>query len=229
MIRSANYLIKQLRVTARFPSRDHRPLTLGQVLSPIVSVLFISTSAPDSIAMSTATQEDLFSSTQPQTVVSNILPSVSSLPEILIFSSGPSLSTFDQPLASPVICCAVGPVPNMSSTATSEVPHFRAKLCFHVVSRSASPWRHRRRNHVILAPMLCADRTVTPRKQWLPCLVHSVYFVCFTTVFVSSLLLFAATFIFGPRPAPSCSHTSFCKFSQATFHRIPVFFSRYHL
>jgi len=141
MIRSANYLIKQLRVTARLPSRDHRPLTLGQVLSPIVSVLFISTSAPDSIAMSTATQEDLFSSTQPQTAVSNILPLVSSLTEILVFSSGLSLSTFDQPLASPVICCTVGPahLPNMSSTATSEVPHFRAKLCFHVVSRSASP------------------------------------------------------------------------------------------
>jgi len=96
--------------------------------------------------------------------------------EILVFSSGPSVSTFDHPLVSPAICSTVGPsdLPNMSSTATTEVPHFRVKLCFHDVSRSAGRWRNCRPNHVLLAPMLCADRTVTPRKQWLPCLVHTL-------------------------------------------------------
>ena len=184
-----------------------------------------STSAPNSIAMTTAPLQDLLSSTQPQPVVSNVLTSVSSLPEILVFSSGPSVSTFDQPLASPAICSAVGPAdpPNMSSPATSEVPHFRAKLCFHDVSRSASPWRHRRPSHVIFAPVLCADRTVTFCKQWLPCLVHTLCFFCFTAVLFSSSLSFAATYIFGPRPAPPCSHTSFCMFSPATFYRIPAF------
>ena len=170
-----------------------------------------SSSTPNSIAMSSAPQQDLLSSTQPQPVVSSVLTSVSSLPEILVFSSGPSVSTFDQPLVSPAICSTVGlaDLPNMPSTATTEVPHFRAKLCFYDVSRSASPWRHCRPNHVLLAPMLRADRTVTPRKQWLPCLVHTplVCISCFTAVFVSSLLLFDATSIFSPRPAPPCSHT----------------------
>ena len=76
--------------------------------------------------------------------------------------------------------------------------------------------------------MLCADRTVIPRKQRLPCLVHTLFvffFVCFTAVFASSLLLLGASSIFGPRPAPPCSHTSFCMFSPATFHRITVLFS----
>ena len=129
--------------------------------------------------MSTAPQQNLLSSTQPEPVVSSVFTSVSSLPEILVFSSGPSVSTFDQPLVSPAICSTVGLVelPNMSSTAMAEVPHFRVKLCFHDVSRSASPWRHCRPNHVLLAPMLCADRTVTPHKQWLPCLVH-ILLVC---------------------------------------------------
>jgi len=39
-------------------------------------------------------------------------------------------------------------------------------------------WRHRRPNHVILAPVLCADQTVTPRKQRLPCLVHTLFVFC---------------------------------------------------
>ena len=140
-IRSANYLFKQLRVTARFLSRYHRSLTLGQVLSPIVSYFSFCTSAPNSIAMSMAPQQDLFSCTQPQPVVSNVLTSVSSLPEILVFSNGPSVSTFDHPLALLAICSTVGPadLPNMSSTATSEVPHFRVRFCFYDVSRSASP------------------------------------------------------------------------------------------
>jgi len=101
----------------------------------------LSISAPNSIAMSTAPQQNLLSSTQPEPVVSSVFTSVSSLPEILVFSSGPSVSTFDQPLVSPAICSTVGLVelPNMSSTAMAEVPHFRVKLCFHDVSRSASP------------------------------------------------------------------------------------------
>jgi len=147
----------------------------------------LSTSAPNSIAMSTVPQQDLFSSTQPQPVVSSVLTSVSSLPDILVFSSGPSVSTFDQPLVSPAICSTVGPadLPNMSSTATTEVPHFRAKLCFHDVSRSASPWRHRRPNHVILAPMLCADRTVPFHPVNSDCLVLFILCVIFfTAVFV---------------------------------------------
>ena len=40
-IRCANHLFKKLRVTARFLSRHRRSLTLGQVLSPIISALFI--------------------------------------------------------------------------------------------------------------------------------------------------------------------------------------------
>ena len=40
-------------------------------------------------------------------------------------------------------------------------------------------WRPRRPNYVILAPVLCADLTVTPRKQRLPCLVHTLCFFLF--------------------------------------------------
>jgi len=43
--------------------------------------------------MSTVLQQDLFSSTQLQPVVSSVLTSISSLPEILVFSSGPSVSS----------------------------------------------------------------------------------------------------------------------------------------
>ena len=182
----------------------------------------ISTNAPNSISMSTAPQEDLFSSTQPQTVVCNVLTSVSSLPEILVFSSGPSVSTFEKLLASPAMCSTVGPadLPNMSRTATSEVPHFRAKLCFHDVSRSASPWRHRRPNHVILAPMLCADRTVTPRKQWLPCLVHTLFVLffhsclCFIFVFICYILHFRSMTSSAMQPY------IILHFFPATFQRI---------
>jgi len=98
-----------------------------------------STSTPNSIAMYTAPQQDFLSSTQRQPVVSNVLTSVCSQPSAtLIFSNEPSVSTRDQPLASPAICIIVGPadLPNISSTATSEVPHFRAKLCFYDVSPS---------------------------------------------------------------------------------------------
>ena len=172
--------------------------------------------------MSTAAQQGLRSSTQPQPVVFNVLSSVYCLHEILVYSSGPSVSTFDQPLASPAICSTVGPadLPNRSSSATSEVPHFGAKLCFHDVSRSASPWRHRRPNHVILAPVLCAYRTVTTRNSSDCLVLYIVCIFCFTAVFVSSLLLFVATSIFGPRPDPPCSHTSFRIFSLAAFQRI---------
>jgi len=55
-------------------------------------------------------------------------------------------------------------------------------------------------------------------------ILYLFLFFCFTAVFVSSLLLFGASSIFGLRPAPPCSHTSFCMLSPATFHRIPVFF-----
>ena len=142
--------------------------------------------------MSSAPQQDLFSSTQPHPVVSSVLTSVSSLPVILVFSSGPSASTFDQPLVSPAICSTVGlaDLPNVSSTATTEVPYFWVKLCFHDVSRSANPRRHCRPNHVLLAPMLWAVRTVTPRKQWLPCLVHTLL-VCISLFHCCLCVLFA--------------------------------------
>ena len=56
-----------------------------------------STSAPNSIAMSTAPQQDFFSSTQPQPAVSNALTSVCSQPSAtLTFSSETSVSTRDQ-------------------------------------------------------------------------------------------------------------------------------------
>jgi len=78
--------------------------------------------------MYTAPQQDFLSSTQPQPVVSNVLTSVCSQlsSATLTFSGEPSVSTRDQPLASPAICSIVCPadLPNMSSTATSEVPHF---------------------------------------------------------------------------------------------------------
>jgi len=38
--------------------------------------------------------------------------------------------------------------------------------------------RHCCPNHVVLAPVLCADRTVTPRKERLPCLVHTLFVFC---------------------------------------------------
>jgi len=61
-------------------------------------------------------------------VVSNVRTSVCSQPssETLTLSSDPSVSTPDQPLASPAICSSVSttPLPTVSGTATSEVPHF---------------------------------------------------------------------------------------------------------
>jgi len=82
-------------------------------------------------------------------------------------------------------------------------------------------WRRRRPNHVIPAPVLCADRTVTTRNSsgcrvlYIVCILF-----CFIAVFVSSSLSFATTPIFSPRPAPPYSHTSFRIFSPATFQRI---------
>ena len=181
--------------------------------------------------MSTVPQQDLFSGTQLQPVVSSVLASVSGLPEILVFSSGPSVSTFDQPLVSPAICSTVGPadLPNMSSTAMTEVPHFRAKLCFHDVSRFASPWRHCRPNHVLLAPVLCADRTVTPRKQRLPCLVHTLL-VCISFVSLLSLChlcfcLMQRSFLVHAQLRHAVTHHS-AFFSPATFQRYSCSFTR---
>ena len=61
-------------------------------------------------------------------MVSNVRTSVCSQPssETLTLSSDPSVSTPDQPLASPAICSSVSttPLPTVSGTATSEVPHF---------------------------------------------------------------------------------------------------------
>jgi len=78
--------------------------------------------------MSTAPQQDLLTSTQPQAVVSNVLISVCSQlsSETLTLSSDPSVSTRDQPLASPAICSSgsPAPLPTVSGTATSEVPRF---------------------------------------------------------------------------------------------------------
>ena len=105
-IRCANYLFKKLRVTARFPSRHHRPLTLSKFYLRSFPSFSFSSSARNSIAMSTAPQQDLLTSTQPQAVVSNVLISVCSQlsSETLTLSSDPSVSTRDQPLASPAIC-----------------------------------------------------------------------------------------------------------------------------
>ena len=87
-----------------------------------------SSSARNSIAMSTAPQQDLLTSTQPQPVVSNVLISVCSQPssETFTLSSDPSVSTRDKPLASPAVCSngSPAPLPTVSGTATSEVPHF---------------------------------------------------------------------------------------------------------
>ena len=174
--------------------------------------------------MSTAAQQGLRSSTQPQPVVFNVLSSVYCLHEILVYSSGPSVSTFDQPLASPAICSTVGPadLPNRSSSATSEVPHFGAKLCFHDVSRSASPWRHRRPNHVILAPVSCVDRTVTARNSS-GCRV--LHIVC---IFLFHSSLFHLRFYLLQHPLSvhdqlrhaAIHHSAFRIFSPATFQRI---------
>ena len=85
-------------------------------------------STPNSIAMSTAPQQDLLSNTQPQPVVSYVLTSICTQlsSETLTLSSYPSVSTHDQPLASPAICSCGGPMPlpTVSGTATSDVPHF---------------------------------------------------------------------------------------------------------
>ena len=86
-----------------------------------------STNARNSIAMSTAPQQDLLSSTQPQPVVSNVLRSVVSPPQRLLLSLAiPLESTHDQPLDSPAICSSGGPtpLPTVSDTATSEVLQF---------------------------------------------------------------------------------------------------------
>jgi len=87
-----------------------------------------SSSARNSIAMSTAPQQDFLTSTQPQPVVSDVLISDFSQlsSETLTPSSDPSVSTHDQPLASPAICSSGSPtpLPTGSGTATSEVPHF---------------------------------------------------------------------------------------------------------
>ena len=78
--------------------------------------------------MSTAPQQNLLCSTQPEPVVSNVLTSVCSQPSsaTLTFSSEPSVSTRDQPLSSPAICSSgrPTPLPPVSGTATSEVHHF---------------------------------------------------------------------------------------------------------
>jgi len=73
VIRCANYLLKKLRVTARLPSRHHRPLTLGKFYLRSFQHFSFSSSARNSIAMSTALQQDLPTSTQPEPVVSNVL------------------------------------------------------------------------------------------------------------------------------------------------------------
>jgi len=78
--------------------------------------------------MSTAPQQNLLSSTQPEPVVSNVLTSICSQPssETFTLSSDPSVSTRDQPLSSSAICNSGSPtpLPTMSGTATSEVPYF---------------------------------------------------------------------------------------------------------
>ena len=89
-----------------------------------------------------------------------------------------------------------------------------------LLTSSPSQPRHTR-TRVVHRPDRYTPQTVTA----LSCTYSfSVYFFCFTAVVVSSLLLFAATYIFGPRPAPPYSHTSFCMFAPATFHRISAFF-----
>jgi len=63
---------------------------------------------------------------------------------------------------------------------------------------------HRRTNHVILAPVLCAGRTVTPRKQRLPCLVQTLFVFClFHCVFFFFLCFFFVSLL-------SLCHLCFC-------------------
>jgi len=90
-------------------------------------------------------------------------------------------------------------------------------------------WRHRRPNHVVLAPVLCADRTVTPSKQRLRC----TYSVC--VLFVSLLSLCHLCFCLMQRPFSvhaqlrhAVTHHSAC-FLQQPFTASLLFFSRYHL
>jgi len=125
-MRSANYLFK--KITCYSPSTPQVAYARASVYLRSFPHFSFSTSTPNSIAMSTAPQQDLLSSTQPQPVVSNGLTSVCSQPssETLTLSSDPSVSTRDQPLASPAICRSDSPtpLPTVSGTATSEVPHF---------------------------------------------------------------------------------------------------------
>ena len=95
-IRCANYLLKKLRVTARLPSRHHRPLTLGKFYLRSFPHFSFSSSARNSIAMSTAPQQDLPTNTQPEPVVSNVLISV---------CSQPSSETLTPSAYSSLICC----------------------------------------------------------------------------------------------------------------------------
>jgi len=84
-------------------------------------------------------------------------------------------------------------------------------------------WRHRRPNHVILEPVLYADRTVIPRKQRLPCLVHTL---CF---YVSLLSLCHLCFCLMQRPFSvhaqhrhAVTHNSAC-FLQQRFNAFTLF------
>ena len=190
-----------------------------------------SSSARNSIAISTAPQQDLLISTQPQPVVSNVLISVCSPPssETLTLSSDPSVSTRDQPLVSPAICSTVVRLIYLICLALLWPkcpifgPNFASMMfpALQALDATAVP--------ITSCSHPCCAQTGPLHSGNSDCLVLYILclcvFLCFTVVFVSSLLLFAATSIFGPRPASPCSHTSFCMFSPAAFHRIPVFFS----